>query len=176
MQKKQNSGCGTPIIAFIVIVAIVVLLQSVWIPTIPDFKERLATDNQLSTYGWIAAIAIPLIIFVYNTVTGNKAAKEERAKLIAVDKADSIKRAKIQIDRINESIKSGNQWELANDYDTTVRYVTLSVTSYGAYEYLYTIAEASFFYYGNKYPNRRGALLEDVIREELDKLPVNYFK
>ena len=72
MKKQEKIGCSAPIIAFFIIIAIIIVLQSVWTPTIEDVQERLDMNNKISTYGWIAAVAVPLVIIISNSSSTKK--------------------------------------------------------------------------------------------------------
>lgn len=70
--KKEKSGCSGPFITFIILFALMIILQEVWPPTIPDLKERLDTANKIATYGWIATIGIPLVMLIGNVIKGQR--------------------------------------------------------------------------------------------------------
>lgn len=75
MKKKESSGCGASIIAFIVIMVIMGVLQAVWVPTLPNVNDRIEMGNKLSTYGWIGAIAVSLIVFGVSHSSGSSSTK-----------------------------------------------------------------------------------------------------
>ena len=178
MDEKKGSGCAAPIIVFLVIIGISVLLQSIWTPTISDFNKRMEMNSKIGTFCWIAAIVIPLIIFIYNYVSRLASEKRKKEEFLRRDVVNSRKRAKEQIIKLNKSIISGNKWQLAADSDYAVECVWCSQTISGAFEYMETIEEANLLYFGNRYPHFRNpnVLLENVIAEEIKRIPGSHFK
>ena len=174
MNNKKGSGCAAPIIAFLVIMGISVLLQAIWTPTISDFNVRMEMTGKISTYGWIAAIVIPLIIFIVGLIRE----KKEKEYLLRQDIINSRKRANEQIIKLNATYYSGDKSQLAVAFDHAVDLVWASHTISGAYEYMRTIETANFLYCGNKYTQFRNpnVFLEEVISEEIKHIPDSHFK
>ena len=160
MKNKKSNGC---LISLIPLIIVIVLLT---LNIIPKESYKLI----------FVALGIGFVIYIAHDSFSSDPIKPK----VTIDKAEDVRLAKsdaeTQIARIKESYKSGNRQELARDFDTTVEYVKMRKTIAGAYAYLNVIETVSFCYYGTRYPNRHGDLLEDVIRDELKKLPSNHFR
>ena len=80
--KKGKAGCAAPIISFGVIFALIILLQEFCVSTIPGLDQRLDTGNKVATYGWIALIGVPLILYLINVVRGRLSSLDTITTLI----------------------------------------------------------------------------------------------
>ncbi len=122
---------------------------------------------------WIVIIVIVIIIILCNSN------RKEKNTAPSSKEAEDIRLAKLsaekQVKKIRDAISAGDYKTHALECDDTIKYVEYRKTIAGAYAYLRIIENESLCYEGNLYPNRRGNLLEDLVREKIESLPMNHY-
>ena len=152
MKKKEKSGCGASIIAFIVIMVIMGVLQAVWVPTIPNANDRIDMGNKLSTYSWIGAIVVSLIVFGVSHSSGSSSTKPVKYPKVTNFNWTNAEAKFREIHQVNKRvscflIESKGEETLARLCDTI---------SFEASEYGY-IVKIGFYIEDNGFAERHGS-------------------
>lgn len=120
---------------------------------------------------WII-IAIVIAFVLYKNSSAVSTGRKPKAARTNEGITSDEWMAKQQIDRINDAISNGDYATAARESDDTLQCIGLCKTDAERYAFLQKICDASLMYFGNKYPDRRDSLLEDLVREEIRRTPV----